>query len=540
MYVKKIKLANFKSFKGENNIFEFSPHINYFVGNNNAGKSTVIEALEFMSSPHADGESYKNTQCGDKQASYVELTLAGNDIETQLDKSNVTSAKAKTIKNCIITKQDEQCLIVRRDLDSSKIIKFLRKNEETGDSSFENVTGIDKPFTTFFSPTVFHATDTPDDVLDFGTRKILGTLIGTKTKDLANSPEWGQFLQSYDDVFSSTGKYSEMLKDLNESLSKYTREQFPSVTVSFAFEKPEASSFVKMGKTRVDDGVETDLDQKGTGLQRAVAFAALREYARIISNHTQDSETGVDNLFLCVDEPEIWMHPKAQKQLAKTLVTISATNQVWISTHSPYILQGAFGPSNDANLLIFADDHNAQNRVQKSTNFGKLHPGVPSLAEITYEAFQIPTIEYCLELFGSLLKNMSDLANTTAIRNVNIILKSQSFNLPEEYRECKDRFSNSEYRRHRNPIVNEILPVYVRNINDHPESILDKPQAIDDARENNDNDLADKLTDINNTYTEDDLKKAIEILLKAIPRCQELRQEGHWRWDPDANNLIRN
>lgn len=38
MYVKKLKLANFKSFKGENNIFEFSPHINYFVGNNNAGK----------------------------------------------------------------------------------------------------------------------------------------------------------------------------------------------------------------------------------------------------------------------------------------------------------------------------------------------------------------------------------------------------------------------------------------------------------------------------------------------------------------------
>ena len=81
-----------------------------------------------MSSPHADGESYKNTQCGEKQASYVELTLAGNDIETQLDKSNVTSAKAKTIKNCIITKQDEQCLIVRRNLDSSKAIYFLRKN----------------------------------------------------------------------------------------------------------------------------------------------------------------------------------------------------------------------------------------------------------------------------------------------------------------------------------------------------------------------------------------------------------------------------
>lgn len=547
MYVKKIKLANFKSFKGENNTFEFSPHINYFVGNNNAGKSTVIEALEFMSSPHTDGESYKNTQCGEKQASYVELTLAGNDIETQLDKSNVTSAKAKTIKNCIVTEQGEQCLIARRDLDSSKIIKFFRKNEETSDSSFENVTGIDKPFTTFFSPTVFHATDTPDDVLDFGTRKILGTLIGTKTKDLANSPEWGRFLQSYDDVFSSTGKYSEMLKDLNESLSKYTREQFPSVTVSFAFDKPDASSFVKMGKTRVDDGVETDLDQKGTGLQRAVAFAALREYARIISNHTQDSETGVDNLFLCVDEPEIWMHPKAQKQLAKTLVTISATNQVWVSTHSPYILQGAFEPSNDANLLIFTDDHDAQNRVQKSTNFGKLHPGVPSLAEITYEAFQIPTIEYCLELFGLLIIDISDMLNKSSNKlmlvTVNDILKSQSFGLPEEYKEIKKRFnSRIHYRNNRQnlPIAEEILPVYIRNVNDHPESISEKPQAIDYYREINDNAAADEIAGLNNTYTEDDLKKAIKILLKAIPLCQKLKQEGYCRWDSDAKKLTRN
>lgn len=48
MYVKELRLANFKSFRGEGNVFEFSPGINYFVGNNNAGESTVIEALECM------------------------------------------------------------------------------------------------------------------------------------------------------------------------------------------------------------------------------------------------------------------------------------------------------------------------------------------------------------------------------------------------------------------------------------------------------------------------------------------------------------
>lgn len=562
MYVKKLKLANFKSFKGENNIFEFSPHINYFVGNNNAGKSTVIEALEFMSSPRADGETYKNAQC-ENQPCYVELTLAGNDIEDQLDKSNVTAAKAKTIKKCLITKQNEQYLIVRRDLSDYKTVKFLCKDTETEESSFENVTGIDKPFTTFFSPTVFHATDTPDDVLDFGTRKILGTLIGAKTKDLASSLEWKQFLQSYDDVFSATGSYSEMLKELNKSLSEYTREQFPSVTVSFAFDKPEASSFIKMGKTRVDDGVETDLDQKGTGLQRAVAFAALREYAHVIGDHTQDdSKTNADNLFLCVDEPEIWMHPKAQKQLAKTLVTISETNQVWISTHSPYILQGAFVSSdqnteNPVNLLVFSDNHDAPNRVQKSTNFGKLHPGTPSLAEITFEAFQIPTIEYCMELFGSLciyestMNTRNGSKDSLKIDSIDDILKSSSFKLPKEYIICKKRFDSRAHKKSgwKNPITNEILPLYVRNINDHPESISEKAQAIDYFTKHNNKYLGgdpvppealSELEKIDNTYTEEDLEKAIEILLWAIPRCQELIQEEYWTWDFKAKDLIKN
>lgn len=566
MYVKKLKLANFKSFKGENNVFEFSPHINYLVGNNNAGKSTVIEALEFMSSPRADGESYKNTQC-EGQPCYVELTLAGNDIEVQLDKSNVTAAQIKTIKNrnCIIPEQNEDRIVIHRDLDSNeyKKIKFLCKNKDTGEFSFENITGIDKVFTAFFTPIIFHATDTPDDVLSFGTRKILGTLIGAKTKGLASSPEWERFLQSYDDVFSSTGRYSEMLEDLNQSLSEYTREQFPSVTVSFAFDKPETSSFIKMGKTRVDDGVETDLDQKGTGLQRAVAFAALREYARTINNNAQeDSKAGIDNLFLCVDEPEIWMHPKAQKQLAKTLATISETNQVWISTHSPYILQGAFTPSDQdtedpVNLLVFSDDHDAPNRVQESTNFGKIHPGTPSLAEITYEAFQIPTIEYCMELFGLLCiyKNQMNTRNgSTGSLNLDLIdniLKSPSFGLPEEYKICKKRFNSRAHKKNgwKNPITNEILPLYVRNINDHPESISEKTHAIDYFLENDNKYLNGdpippeelrELERIDNTCTEEDLGKAIEILLWAIPRCRELMQEERWTWDFSTNDIVNN
>ena len=42
------------------------------------------------------------------------------------------------------------------------------------------------------------------------------------------------------------------------------------------------------------------------------------------------------------------------------------------------------------------------------------------------------------------------------------------------------------------------------------------------------------------SFTEEDLEKAIEILLWAIPRCQELIQEEYWTWDFKAKDLIKN
>ncbi len=46
MYVKSIKLINFKKFRDE--LLEFNDDINIFVGDNNAGKSTILEALEIV------------------------------------------------------------------------------------------------------------------------------------------------------------------------------------------------------------------------------------------------------------------------------------------------------------------------------------------------------------------------------------------------------------------------------------------------------------------------------------------------------------
>ena len=47
MYFKSLTITNFKSFEGEQQI-TFSKGINYIVGDNNCGKSTIVHALRYL------------------------------------------------------------------------------------------------------------------------------------------------------------------------------------------------------------------------------------------------------------------------------------------------------------------------------------------------------------------------------------------------------------------------------------------------------------------------------------------------------------
>ena len=47
MYISTLKLLNFRSFKGEQE-FHFTDGKNFVVGNNNVGKTTIFEAVDFL------------------------------------------------------------------------------------------------------------------------------------------------------------------------------------------------------------------------------------------------------------------------------------------------------------------------------------------------------------------------------------------------------------------------------------------------------------------------------------------------------------
>lgn len=49
VYISKMRLKNFRCFEDDNTL-TFSSGVNYFVGNNNSGKTTIFEAIEFFKS----------------------------------------------------------------------------------------------------------------------------------------------------------------------------------------------------------------------------------------------------------------------------------------------------------------------------------------------------------------------------------------------------------------------------------------------------------------------------------------------------------
>lgn len=521
-------LSNYKSFSGSENRFEFSPHINYLVGNNNAGKSTVLEAIDFVRNGTSETALIRSLNpVGDDY--FVEITFAGNDITDLIDASDIVSTKAKTIKECLYTdaQNNEELLTVQRrfgenedkDHDPKRI---LLREVCDGKPTFKNKTGIDAPFKSIFNPTQFLATDTPETILDFSSTHILGKIVTEETKEFFKSEEWTTFLSAHERAFGDEG-YKNQLVSLQNELSNLTKEQFgKEVTVEFEFDTPEAASFVKMGKTHVNDGIaNTELSEKGNGLQRAVAFALIRIYADQLRNASEDDSKPCPGLFLCVDEPETWMHPKAQLQLANALSTIAGKEQVWISTHSPYMLTNCNAGKDDAKLFVFNDiadngSNHSDNRISTSQQLGIINVGKPSLGEITYRAFQIATPEYHNELFGVVQSRL----NKPAIAKLDEVLADVKgeYRLEQKYLRLDSRYLGTI----KEPIACETLPVHIRNLIDHPEAIEKKQECIDKFRielkqKSYDGDYTlEDLQDQENKYTDEELEESIRMLEQVL------------------------
>jgi len=127
--------------------------------------------------------------------------------------------------------------------------------------------------------------------------------------------------------------------EVENSMKEYLSELMPA-DLEIEFQSPTIETLLTTPKIFVDDGFRGAIDGKGHGLQRAVIFSILRSYAKLVTTKKQESKR---TLILGVEEPELYMHPTAQRTIRRMFRTIAdGGDQVLFSTHSALLVDVAY------------------------------------------------------------------------------------------------------------------------------------------------------------------------------------------------------
>lgn len=146
-------------------------------------------------------------------------------------------------------------------------------------------------------------------------------------------------LKSIKSILTTDGENrSAHLKSFDDAATAALSQFFPGLALDLDLQVVDVKEFFKAGDLHVTDKVTGDrrrFDQIGTGAQRAIQMALIRYLA---DSRNADAERPSRRLLL-IDEPELYLHPQGIRRLRSALAQLAEVGfQVIFSTHSPMML----------------------------------------------------------------------------------------------------------------------------------------------------------------------------------------------------------
>ncbi len=106
------------------------------------------------------------------------------------------------------------------------------------------------------------------------------------------------------------------------------------------FQSPSMETLLTTPQLFADDGFRNIVTNKGHGLQRAIIFSILRCYSELVTGAGKKKKK---SMIFAVEEPELYMHPQAQRNIRRVFRGIAdKDDQVIFSTHSSLLLDVAY------------------------------------------------------------------------------------------------------------------------------------------------------------------------------------------------------
>lgn len=337
MRLKQVRIWNFLSVQDLTLDFD---NTTVLVGPNNHGKSNILRALNFFFNG-----------CEKKSWEQLVTNKINDAIEVQAIFSDVirfvpllNSKHQEAFRGKISA--DDTIVLTRRmlvDTQNSEDLKLI----EDGQSS-ELPTGRDS----FLSPILPRFEYIPTSLMLGDVSKIQKTnylgkmLFDILDKSSVDSTDgFSNHWNAIRDLLNSHGNDSPLggLGILEGEITANLQREFPECSgVSIVANLPSLQELTKGFTVNIDDGMLTNADAKGDGVQRALVFSILRTYQELQTRNKMASDPAsfVPPIVFALDEAELHLHPRAQRDLAETLQKIGAgSDQVILTTHSFILAQ---------------------------------------------------------------------------------------------------------------------------------------------------------------------------------------------------------
>ncbi|BEQ13053.1 ATP-dependent nuclease [Desulfoferula mesophila] len=401
MKIKQVKIKNYRSCKDV--VIDFES-IHALVGPNNAGKSSILRALDFLFNPSRykiDEESYWN---GNKDNPiWIEAIfddLSADEIESLggylKDDESFHMARYAMLSGEEDEDTDSKVIIGQKYCNKVPKYDWLQENKINGKMigewltspeqlvvnglNFAEIVG-NKPKVGEWkekAKEVVSTSLTPDDFIEEwidNPKGYAGVLKSTlphfifvpavkEASDEAKVTKSSPFGKLIYEILK--GITAEQTIEMEQSMSRLrarlnrvggseriadivnTEERINKILSSYIpcdlemeFQPPTIEVILTSPRIFVNDGFRNTIENKGHGLQRAFIFSVLQCYSELVTGYGDNKKR---SMIFGVEEPELYMHPQAQRNIRKIFQGIAANgrDQVVFSTHSALLVDVAY------------------------------------------------------------------------------------------------------------------------------------------------------------------------------------------------------
>ena len=314
------------------------------VGPNNAGKSTVIDAIRAF---YDEGVKFSDTDwpyttvASNDRTSWIEVTFALTEEEwASLAQRYQTPDRSLRIRKVLRADRG-----ARR---KSGIMYGYLPNGSLSEEQFYGAKNVQagKRGGIVYIPAISKVDEHVKLTGPSPLRELLNDIMASVAQDGDAYNRLSESVDSFSTTISGEStadgrSLAGMEKELNSMLQPSWGTQF-----SLSFETPRVNDLIKnMVKWHfVDDahGESEDIEQLGSGFQRYFIYSLIRLAAHYVRKPTpQDTAEFSPSLRLVLfEEPEAFLHPQFQAVLTQSLkaLTRDADWQVICATHSPHLV----------------------------------------------------------------------------------------------------------------------------------------------------------------------------------------------------------